>query len=156
MQNLDAPPPAWNERRWWFFKRTKKNEIGIRTFFGPLAFAWTENATLLDAVVVFATETFAPTNVDEVKAADMFVIIKLFFVRVCLWRIRESSKRTMAPQNALQKEERFSSKRRSIDRKNCKKTRKKKREIFIRRDRRAFDCKRTTVCSRTHRSSFLV
>jgi len=38
----------------------------------------------LDAVVVFATETFAPTNVDEVKAADMFVIIKLFFVRVCL------------------------------------------------------------------------
>ena len=161
MQNLDAPPPAWNERRWWFFKRTKKNEIGIRTFFGPLAFAWTENATLLDAVVVFATETFAPTNVDEVKAADMFVIIKLFFVRVCLWRIRESSKRTLAPQNALQKEERFSSKRRdrSFDpRKNCKKTRKKKQEIFIRReDRRAFDCKSTTVCSRTHHhSSFLV
>ena len=33
----------------------------------------------------------------------------------------------------------FFTKRRSIDRKNCKKTRKKKQEIFIRRDRRAFD-----------------
>ena len=34
----------------------------------------------------------------------------------------------------------FFKKERSIDpRKNCKKTRKKKQEIFIRRDRRAFD-----------------
>ena len=163
MQNLDAPPPAWNERRWWFFKRTKKNEIGIRTFFGPLAFAWTENATLLDAVVVFATETFAPTNVDEVKAADMFVIIKLFFVRVCLWRTRswKLQKKAGSTELSTKKKKRdfLHQKGRSIDRKNCKKTRKKKQEIFIRRDRRAFDWekKQHFVCSRTHhRSSFLV
>ena len=144
---LDAPPPAWNERRWWFLSAQKKNEIGIRTFFGPLAFAWTENATLLDAVVVFATETFAPTNVDEVKAADMFVIIKLFFVRVCLWRIRESSKRRqMAPQNSLQKKKRdFLQKRdRLIDRKNCKKT----RDFHSPRQTRSFDWKKN--------SSFLI
>ncbi len=29
----------------------------------------------METVVVFATETFAPTNVDEVKAADMMVVI---------------------------------------------------------------------------------
>jgi len=109
------------------FKRTKKNEIGIRTFFGPLAFAWTENATLLDAVVVFATETFAPTNVDEVKAADMFVIIKLFLYGVFMG---DSSKLKKAGSTELSTtEERFSSKRRSIDRKNCKKTRKKNKRF---------------------------
>ena len=138
------------------FKRTKKNEIGIRTFFGPLAFAWTENATLLDAVVVFATETFAPTNVDEVKAADMFVIIKLFFVRVCLWRSRESSKRRqMAPQNSLQKKKRdFLQKRDRLIEKIAKKT----RDFHSPRQTRSFDWKKKTtfVCSRTHRSSFLV
>lgn len=69
----------------------------------------------MDAVVVFATETFAPTNVDEVKAADMFVIIKLFFVRCVYGGFVIKLKRRLAPQNSLQKEERFSSKRRSID-----------------------------------------
>ena len=158
MQNLDAPPPAWNERRWWFFKRTKKNEIGIRTFFGPLAFAWTENATLLDAVVVFATETFAPTNVDEVKAADMFVIIKLFFVRVCLWRIRESSKRRLAPQNPLHKKKRDFLQKGEIDwsKKLQKNKEKKTRDFHSPRQTRFWLKKKTTVCSRTHRSSFLV
>ena len=115
-----------------FLSAQKKNEIGIRTFFGPLAFAWTENATLLDAVVVFATETFAPTNVDEVKAADMFVIIKLFFVRVCLWRIHESSKRKLWLHRTLYKKKRdFLQKGREIDwSKKLQKKQGKKNERF--------------------------
>lgn len=137
-----------------FLSAQKKNEIGIRTFFGPLAFAWTENATLLDAVVVFATETFAPTNVDEVKAADMFVIIKLFFVRVCLWRIRLKAPKEGWLHRTLykKKEERFSSKRRSIDRlieKNCKKTRDFHSPRFWLR-------KKTTFCLLSNSSSFLI
>jgi|TARA_B110000483_G_scaffold38069_1_gene46892 hypothetical protein len=81
----------------------------------------------LDAVVVFATETFAPTNVDEVKAADMFVIIKLFLYGVFMG---DSSKLKKAGSTELSTtEERFSSKRRSIDRKNCKKTRKKNKRF---------------------------
>lgn len=143
-----------------FLSAQKKNEIGIRTFFGPLAFAWTENATLLDAVVVFATETFAPTNVDEVKAADMFVIIKLFFVRVCLWRIRswKLQKKAGSTELSTKKKKRdfLHQKGRSIDRKNCKKTRKKKQEIFIRRDRRAFDWEKKQLCLLSNSSSFLI
>lgn len=141
-----------------FLSAQKKNEIGIRTFFGPLAFAWTENATLLDAVVVFATETFAPTNVDEVKAADMFVIIKLFFVRVCLWRIRESSKRRLAPQNSLHKKKRDFLQKGEIDwsKKLQKNKEKKTRDFHSPRQTRFWLKKKTTVCSRTRRSSFLV
>ena len=150
-------PPETSDDDDFLSAQKKKNEIGIRTFFGPLAFAWTENATLLDAVVVFATETFAPTNVDEVKAADMFVIIKLFFVRVCLWRIRESSKRTLAPQNALQKEERFSSKRRDrlILEKIAKKQGKKTRDFHSPRRQTRFWLQKHN-CLLSNSSSFLI
>ena len=100
-------------------------------------------------MVVFATETFAPTNVDEVKAADMFVIIKLFLYGVFM---EDSAKLKKAGSTELSTtEERFSSKGDRL--KKLQKKQGKKNKIFIRRDRRAFDCKRTTVCS-PHRPHF--
>lgn len=145
-----------------FLSAQKKNEIGIRTFFGPLAFAWTENATLLDAVVVFATETFAPTNVDEVKAADMFVIIKLFFVRVCLWRIRswKLQKKAGSTELSTKKKKRdFLHQKgdRLIEKIAKKQGKKNKRFSFAETDALLTEKKNNCVCSRTHhRSSFLV
>ena len=143
-----------------FLSAQKKNEIGIRTFFGPLAFAWTENATLLDAVVVFATETFAPTNVDEVKAADMFVIIKLFFVRVCLWRIRHKAPKEGWLHRTLykKKEERFSSPKgdRLIEKIAKKQGKKNKRFLFAETDALFWLRKKTTFCLLSNASSFLI
>ena len=75
-------------------------------------------------MVVFATETFAPTNVDEVKAADMFVIIKLFLYGVFM---EDSAKLKKAGSTELSTtEERFSSKGdrlKKLQKKQGKKTR---------------------------------
>lgn len=143
-----------------FLSAQKKNEIGIRTFFGPLAFAWTENATLLDAVVVFATETFAPTNVDEVKAADMFVIIKLFFVRVCLWRIRswKLQKKAGSTELSPKKKKRDFLHQKEIDwsKKLQKNKEKKTRDFHSPRQTRFWLRKKTTFCLLSNASSFLI
>jgi hypothetical protein len=77
-------------------------------------------------VVVFATETFAPTNVDEVKAADMFVIIKLFLYGVFMEVSSSKEGWLGSTELSLQQKRDFLLKRRSIDRKNCKKKQVKK------------------------------
>lgn len=90
----------------------------------------------MDAVVVFATETFAPTNVDEVKAADMFVIIKLFLYGVFMKDSSSKEGWLGSTELSTKRRERFSLKKgdRLIEKKCKKKQVKKTRFSFAETD----------------------